>query len=273
MQALNDYEAAQLGDILDWCAAPPDAASRLLDRATGRAGRTLQWLVPTTVLRAALNRVQGAALRLADERSIRRRAGGATTAELARGPLPRNDALARWVGRRALLTAGVSGALCGSVGGFGLTVDIPTLLVIAFRCIHRTGLCYGEFIGPADRRLALAVFAIASANNMTEKQAALEFIRHDVQVPDIALRGGVEYAARRRLVKESAAIGVNRVARQVSIHLGWRKAAEVLPVTGALIGGAVNGWYLHDIARAAQRAFQLRWLLRRYGEDALNRLE
>lgn len=261
------YERQQFERISVWQGRPPDIVTRALGRATGPASRALQTMVPTMALRLALDTVQATAQRLGDRRSILRRAGVADLSDLTAGSLAHSDKLVRQVSRRAMLLAGSSGALFGAVGGAGLIGDIPSLLVIAFRSIHRVGLCYGEDCLQNDRRrLPLAIFALASANNMKEKQEAFAAIQQDMLLPATAVRGSVERAAQRELVKETAAVSLNRVACQVSTHLGWRKAAESLPLAGAVVGSSVNVWYLHDITSCAQRAFQLRWLQARYPE-------
>lgn len=265
MSTLSPYERQQFERITEWQSRQPDIATRLLARGTGPASQVLQSIVPTMALRMALDTVQAAARRLSDQRSVLRRAGVTDLAELARGSLNRSDRLARQVSRRSMLMAGGSGALFGAAGGFGLVADVPSLLVIAFRSIHRVGLCYGEdCLDGGQRRLPLAIFALASANTMDEKQEAFAAIQQDVLLHGAALRGGVERTARRELAKETATVSLNRVARQVGTHLGWRKAAESLPLAGALVGGSVNAWYLHDVTHTARLAFQLRWLEGRY---------
>ena len=265
MSIPSSYEREQFERIIDWQLRQPDIATRLLARGTGPASHVLQSIVPTVALRMALDTVQAAARRLSNQRSVLRRAGVSELADLARGPLERSDRLARQVARRSMLMASGTGALFGAAGGLGLVVDVPSLLVIAFRSIHRVGLCYGEdCLESGQRRLPLAIFALASSNTMEEKQEAFAAIQQDLLLQGPALRGGVERTARRELVKETATVSLNRVARQVGTHLGWRKAAESLPLAGALVGGSVNAWYLHDVARTARFAFQLRWLEGRY---------
>src|SRR3546814_1921231 len=74
------------------------------------------------------------------------------------------------------MALGVSGgALFGLAGAPGMAADIPTLLALALRTIHRTAYCYGEdWRAPERRGLAIGVFALASANTLEEKQAGWE---------------------------------------------------------------------------------------------------
>ena len=155
----------------------------------------------------------------------------------------------------------------GLAGGLGLVADLPTLLTLTFRTIHRTALCYGEDLSPPEkRRLPVAVFALASANSMEEKEDALHAID---AVEDSSEAGieGVTRAAQRELAKDSVSFSVNNLGKSLARNLGWRKAGESLPLVGAVVGGSVNAWYLHDLAGAARHTFQLRWLRHKYGHE------
>jgi hypothetical protein len=263
------YESEVLQRIRAWEAEPPPPAARMFARAAGPASRAMQNLVPVAVLRGALDAVERSASRLSRRDALLRAAGVDDVAALRDKPLQRCDTLARSVERRGMVMAGGAGALLGVAGKAGLVVDVPALLTLAFRTIHRTGLCYGEDCMQADARaLAVAIFALASANTVQEKRAALAAVRTHrpgIAVWDAAWRDGVERAAERELAKEAAVFGLNNLARSLSLHLGWRKALGVVPVMGALVGGSVNAWYIHDVAQTARYVFQSRRLALRYG--------
>jgi hypothetical protein len=155
-----------------------------------------------------------------------------------------------------------------------MVADVPALLVLAFRSIQRVGLCYGERPQPEQdaRRLSLAIFALASANSVEEKQQALQALaRPYSDAVDAAWRDGVERAAERELAKEAAMLSINNLAMQAGRHLGWRKAAGTVPIFGAVVGGSVNAWYLYDLCGVARYVYQERWLRARHGERKLGR--
>ena len=177
------------------------------------------------------------------------------------------DGVAATIGRRAVWLAGGSGALFGVAGTFGMVADVPSLLAITFRTIHRLALCYGEDLtAPERRRLPVAVFALASANSLEEKQEALHAIDQEYAAEhDPAWREGIERAAQRELAKDAAVFSINNLGKTLVRRLGLRKAGESIPFIGAFVGGGVNAWYLGDVAKATQHTFQLRWLRRKYG--------
>lgn len=269
---ISDYEAERLAAIRAWQARPPGPATRWFGRAAGPASRAVQTVVPASALRTALNTVHKAAARSDGNRAILSRAGVESVDALRTLPLAVCDGLADRVQRRALLLGGAGGAVFGVAGTAGMVLDISGVLVLALRTIRRMGLCYGDrCLERADDGVALSIFAAASANSVEEKMAALRGLRAAGLLDgtlEAAWRDGVERAAERELAKEAATYSMQNLARSLSVHLGWRKAASAAPVLGAFVGGSVNAWYINDVAQVARYCFQERWLLARYPEHA-----
>ncbi|MGH8456263.1 MAG: EcsC family protein [Stenotrophobium sp.] len=264
MSMLSAYERKQHEHLRRWQAKPPDLGSRLLSKPTGMAGRVMQAVIPESALEAALNGAGSVALKLSDHSSILKRAGVSELAALREQPLEVCDNLARNQARIAMAMGGISGGVFGVAGAAGLVADVPTLLMGALRTVHRVGLCFGE---DASKHLMIGVFALASASTRDEKRAAVEALRTEgIDLPGAALRGGLERAAERELAKEAAVFSLHTVARRVSAQLGRRMAIGVVPVLGAAVGGAVNAWYVRDVAQTAQYVFQDRWLMAKYPE-------
>ena len=260
------YERAQLAQLRQWQAEPPGPATRLFGRAAGPASKAVQSMLPEAALRSALAGAQKAALKLSGEESLLRKAGVKSLLDLRGVNLQTCDRLATDVQRRATAMAGGAGAVFGVAGTAGLVADVPALLVLALRSIHRTGLCYGDRgEGEARARLGIGIFALASANTVGEKQAAIAALRNaHAEQSTAAWRDGVERAAERELAKEAAVFGLNNLARSLATNLGWRKAAGAIPVLGAVVGGSINAWYLYDVTTVARYVFQERWLRARH---------
>ena len=262
---MTPYERKALEQLRAWQAEAPSWGTRLLAKPGGTVAEVVKVMVPTGALRAALSGADKLGRRLADERSILRRAGVPDLERLRGQPLESLDALSRSVTRRALALGGATGALFGIAGAAGLVADVPTLLTLAMRTIHRVGLCYGEKPAAGDERaLALGVFALVSANSAEEKALAVQSLRAGSLLVDAAMRDGVERIAERELAKDATVYSLQNLARAIGLNLGKRKIAGSVPVVGAAVGAAVNAWYLSDVAQAARYTFQERWLAARY---------
>lgn len=272
MNPLNPYEQRQLALIRAWQAEAPGWGTRLLASPSRKVASAVQAMVPEDVLRAALDGVNRMAEKLADDRSILKRAHLDSLERLRAQDLEVCDRLMRTEQRRAMAMAGVGGAALGVAGVAGMVADVPALIALALRTIHRIGLCYGEDLRqPEHRKLAIGVFALASANSMEEKQVAVAALRDFAPetLDAAAWRDGVERAAERELAKEAAVFSVHNLAQKLGVNLGKRKAAGVLPVLGAIVGGSVNAWYLWDVAQVSRYVFQERWMTQRQSSPAL----
>ena len=274
MSALTEYESRQLKQIRQWQGESPGWGTRLLAKPGSKVASAMQAMVPEQALRAALDGANRVAEKLADDRSILKRGGVGTLAELRALELEVCDRLMRTEQRRAAALAGAGGAAFGVAGAAGMVADVPSLIALALRTIHRVGLCYGEDLRkPQLRQLAIGVFALASANSLEEKQTAVAALRHFKPrvLRDAAWRDGVERAAEREFAKEAAVFSLQNLASKLGINLGKRKAAGVVPIIGALIGGSVNAWYVYDVAQVSRYVFQERWLDNRHSSAALTK--
>ncbi len=263
----NDYEMRQWRAIAQWRAAPMDWGTRSMRAPSRLAALAAQKLVPAWVLRATLTGVDHAAGWTAVRRDVLQAAGVETIAALRDVPLGICDGLAQRVQLRAMALGASGGALFGLGGALGVAADIPTLLGLALRTIHRTAYCYGEdWRTPDNKALTIGVFALASANTLEEKRLAWTAWTSANDLFAEAWRDGVERAAERHLAKGAAFFSIGSLANRIGFNLARRSmfGAGMLPLIGAVIGGAVNAGYIQDVAEVARRALQYRWLTAHY---------
>lgn len=263
---LSDYEQAQLEQLRSWSAAQPGWLTRRFATASGPVTRLAESLIPLSALQFALTGANRLAVRMVHADTVLKMAAAQDLHELRGADLARGDALAERVRRRAVGWSAAGGAITGVAGAPGLVLDVPALLTLALHTIHRTGLCYGyDSLAAEKQPYAIGVFSLASANSLEEKtvalQALLSFDSSDATAT-AAMRDGLERAAQRELSKGAAIFSLHNLARQLGTNLARRKAAAAVPLIGALVGGAVNAWYLHDLAQTARYAFHAR----RFGE-------
>jgi len=259
---MNEYESRQLKRLRKWQGQGPDWGTRILAKPAGMAGKVVQKVVPISALKAALNAFNSVAEKLSTESALLKRAGVSDLQALRTQPLEICDRLAKGEMRRAMGMGGAGGAAFGVFGAVGLVADVPTLLTLTMRTIQRIGLCYGEDI---SREMVVGVFALASANTREEKMEAIVALSRNIEgLQQAAARDGLERAAERQLAKDAAVFSLNTLSQRIGVQLGKRKAVGMVPILGAVVGGAVNAWYLHDVAQVAQYIFQERWLLEKY---------
>lgn len=255
------YERQQWQALQHWLQAQPDWGTRVMAPPSRIAAYAAQHLVPVSALRATLRGVDHAAAWSSAQRDVLRAAGVDSLEQMAQLPLSECDRLARRVEWRAMALGGTSGTVFGIAGALGMVADVPTLLGLALRTIHRSAFCYGEdWRAEAGQSLAIAVFALASANSRDEKQSAWQALASGAELYEAAWRDGVERVAERELAKEAAQLSLKTLAQRIGLNLGRRKALGVMPVIGAALGGAVNAGYLREVAKVARYVLQERWL-------------
>jgi hypothetical protein len=260
VDTLTPYEQEQLARLREWQSQPPGGwFTRRLAGTTGPVAQMAQKLVPVSALRLALTGANSLAARLTDTQAVLRAAGAADLSELRAAGLERCDTLTDRIRRQAMALSAAGGAVAGVAGAPGLVLDVPALLTLALHTIQRTGLCYGyDSLDDTERPFAIGVFALASANTIEEKRDALEALRAQREPDAAAFRDGLERAAQREFGKHAAVFSLNNLAHKLGLNLARRKAAGVVPVLGAVIGGVVNASYLNDLARSTRFAYHAR---------------
>ncbi len=256
MADLNAYEKEQIRAIERWKAEPPG----VLAQAAGLVLAPLAWLgrvlIPAQAVETALATGHAIARDTSGSRDILARTGVERIGQLRGQDMPLCDMAADSVQNRAVGAAAAEGAAAGALGFVATPFDIPATVVLALRTIRRIGLCYGfEDATEAEERFALAVLSAAGANSVEDKRLAIAVLGSVAE-----WRGVAEMAAGRQLSREATILGLRALARQLSRNLTRRRALGSIPVLGAATGAAVSAAFLNDVAWAARRSYQERWL-------------
>ncbi len=255
----TSYEREQLRAIERWKAHPPGVLAQVTGLTLAPVAWAARRIVPPAAIEAALASGHSIARDTASARDILERAGVQRISELRGRDLAFCDALADAIHSRAVGAATVEGAASGVMGLAAAPLDIPAIIVLALRTIHRIGMCYGfEGAEESDERFALAVLSAACANSMAEKNQALRVLASSMDATSVA-----EMAAGRQLGREATIVAIRTLARQLSTNTAEKRALSAVPLIGAATGAAVNGGFLDDVSWAARRAFQERWFAAR----------
>jgi uncharacterized protein (DUF697 family) len=261
-QALTVYESKQLAAINDWKTEEPS----VLSKATGIVAAPLAWLVqkviPEKAIQVALDAANWAGCQLADRGDILRDGDVSQITELRSKSLELSDRLADKAHDWAIGMATVEGGAAGAFGLPGMAADIPAIVTLALRTVHKIGLCYGyESSTEEDKNFVIGILSASGANSVKEKVEALFALRSIQQILiKQTWKKMSEKAAVQQMSKEGAIIGVRNVAKQLGINLTKRKALQAIPLIGAGVGASMNAWYIKDVGWAARRVFQERWL-------------
>lgn len=257
------YEQQQIAAIAAWKADEPGVASQALGIALEPVAWLVQKLVPENAVRAALDAASTLGRSLADTADILRDGGVADVAQLRSIELQLCDRLANGVHDWAIGIASTEGAATGTFGIFGAPVDVPAIITIAMRTIHKIGACYGyECSTPEDQSFIQGILAASGANSVEEKLAALAVLTSlRTVLARQTWKAIAEKAAQNQIGKEAVLSMVRNLGRQIGVNVTKRRALAAIPAIGAMVGGSVNGWYIKEVGWAARRAFQERWLI------------
>lgn len=260
---LTEYEAKQISLIREWKNQEPSVLSKSIGVVLSPVTWLVSKVVPDAAIRGVLDFSSTAAEWLTDTDDVIRDAKVDAITELAHKDLELSDELADEIHNWAIGFAAAEGAGTGAIGVAGIALDIPAIITLALRTIHKIGVCYGfEVKTKEDRDFVLAILAASGSNDMNEKVAALTTLRTiEVNIVKQSWKKMAQKAAEDKLCQEAAIIGVKNLAKQLGINLTKRKALQAIPAIGAAVGSSVNGWYIKEVGWAARRAFQERWLI------------
>ena len=262
-KGLTVYEKNQVKTIKAWKNETPDVISRAVGFLTYPATRVIQKAIPDIAIQLIFDAANFLANEIADTGRIVKAAAVCQISDLKNKDFKLSDELANNIHNRAIGLAVAQGGAAGAAGIVGLAVDIPAIIMLALRTIHKIGLCYGyECHSEMDKNFALGILSASGSNSMSEKIEALATLRSiEITIAKQKRKALAENAAGRQPSKEGGIIAIKNLAKQLGINITKRKAMQAIPFIGAAVGASVNGWYVKDVGWAARRAFQERWLV------------
>jgi len=258
---MNQYEEQQIKEIVSWKSKEPSIVSQTMQVVAKPLGWLVNLVIPKKAILGALVTCNNIAELITDKGDILRDGEVNDIKELAHKDLKLSDKMADSVHNWANSVAGLEGGVTGATGLVGLIVDIPSLITMSLRVIHKIGLCYGfECNTEEDKQIIFGIMSAAGANNMKEKTAALLTLKQaETIIAKTTWKKMGENFSKYSL--QGTIITVKALAKQLGINITKRKAAQAIPVVGGFIGAGMNVAFINDVAWAARRTFQERWLL------------
>lgn len=262
-EQMTSYEYNEYEQIIKWQNEEPSVVSQTINGVLKPVSWLIGKIVPPKAIQGALTAFDGLADLLTDSNDIKRDGGVDNIEELRHKNLQLSDKLANNVHNWANGVAAAEGAATGYFGLPGLIVDIPSLVTMSLRVIHKIGLCYGyDCITQTDKQFVYGILSAAGSNSVKEKVASISTLQViNKTVASVTWKKMAEKAAENKLGIEALIMTIRSLAKQIGVNLTKRKALQSIPIIGAGVGGALNVAFLNDVVWAARRAYQERWLL------------
>ena len=249
--------------IKKWENEKPGFVSQTMGMLFNPVGKLISAVVPESVIESAINAANTAAQYLTDTADVLRDGNVDSIEELRTKDLKLCDKMADSVHNWAVGIAVGEGAAVGSVGLPGLAADIPFITTLALRTIHKIGACYG-YVADAnneeeEKAFVLGVLATANASTLGEKASFILGLKQiSLLIQRNAWKKLAEMGTANLLAK--SIVSVRQAAKLIGVNLTKRKASQSIPFIGGAVGAALNASFINDIAWAARRSYQRRWL-------------
>lgn len=173
------------------------------------------------------------------------------------------DAVASGLEQKYVGLATAEGAATGLAGAAGIAPDLIALVSINLRAAGEyASYCGFDVRQPEERLYALELLDyVASSGNNKKDLTIAPAVR---SASKAARTQGMQL-----LEQVGVANAVEAVARRLGIHLTEKKMAQMVPVTGAFLGGGLNYLYTRKVCRTARYLYRERFLVAKYGADVV----
>ena len=269
----DNYIKKAKQDITQWEQEGPGWLAKVGDWILWPATKAAEFLIPDGLQDAVGKAIEALLLGISNlsdstftQSEVRERvaAGQATFGEPRESwqDLAAADQAAQHYWNWNLSYAAVEGGATGAAGIFGLAADIPALFTIVIRLIQQISVCYGyDPTKPEERDYILHILRTASAGDVKGKLEALLFLKHlETILIKVTWKKMTAEMAAKQVGQLSLLAAVRQFAKSLGINLTKRKALQMIPIIGALVGASFNGTYANDIGRTAYMSYRRRWI-------------
>lgn len=239
----------------------PNAASRIVNDATGRALQTCLSLAIRT-LRSP---------QAAEELTFTLDDTNTVTPITPASAAARSESGGKRSRRLHQLAVAATGAAGGAFGMISLPIELPVTTTLMFRSIGAIAAQHGEDIRSAEVQLqCLTVLAMGGPTKDDDDASYGYFMVRGAMAQQVAA-ATAELAARGAGGHSSALVTklLHSVAARFSAQVSEQAAAKAVPVVGAVFGAAVNAIFISHFQDMAHAHFTVRTLERQYGEAAV----
>jgi len=160
--------------------------------------------------------------------------------------------------------ASAEGAATGAAGAAGIVPDLVALVALNLRAAGETATyCGFDMSDPEERLYALQILDhVANSGDTTRDVTLAPAMRTASRV---ARKHSTDFI-------EQVGLGnvIEGIVRRLGMNLTQKKMAQMVPVTGALLGGGLNYLYTNKVCRTCHFLYRERFLAAKYGPEVLN---
>jgi len=161
--------------------------------------------------------------------------------------------------------ASAEGVATGAAGAAGIVPDLVALVALNLRAAGETATyCGFDMSDPEERYFALQILdQVASSGNSTRDVTIAPAVR---TASKVARKQTTEFI-------EQVGLGnaIEGLVRRLGMNLTEKKLAQMVPVTGALLGGGLNYLYTTKVCRTCNYLYRERFLEAKYGAAVVSR--
>ncbi|MDC0358049.1 EcsC family protein [Oligoflexia bacterium] len=264
-------------EIEEWESQKPGFLNHVGDLVLIPAQHVASRLIPGFVQSAATKAVQksveklsGAAQLISDEEEIQRYLE--EELEKHKDELRAADEVARHYWNWNIACGIGEGGATGALGLMGLAADIPALLTLSLRSIQQVGRSYGyDMQAWEEREYAMHILRVGSASSFKSKMEFLVSLKH---VEQVLVKVSVEKMgaalAQKEIGRYSLLGVVTQFAEKLGVHLTRRKALQMVPIIGAVVGASFNAVFVNDVGQAAYMLYRRRRIAELEGPKLAN---
>lgn len=171
------------------------------------------------------------------------------------------DSALRGLDRKYPALAAAEGTATGLAGAAGIVPDLIALVSINLRAAGEyASYCGFDISQPEERLFAMELLDYVASSSDTTKDVTL--------APAVRTATKVARTQSTNVLEQMGVMNaIERAARALGIKLTGAKLAQVVPITGAIIGGGFNALYTASVCKSAFFLYRERFLVEKYGEE------
>jgi len=262
---MSDYIKIVKNEILKWEGEGPGFLSQVGSWVLWPIEKTAETVVPQGIqdgigqaVESALNGLSIAANYTIDQNKIKAR----VSADFSHinDEIKARDEAAKHYWNYHLSYASLEGGTLGAGGLTTLVLDIPALFSLSLRLIQEIAVCYGYDIDTEEEKEY--IMQILRVGSTCDVKAKMEFIICMKQIEELLIKVTWKKMSaslvKQEISKLSLLAALRTFAKSLGIQITKRKALQMIPMVGAIVGASFNYAFMNDVGKAAHMSYRRR---------------